>query len=368
MEREKSKSLSYLILSYLILSYLILCLVLIVTPLTISAKSLTSNRANFAGQARSEWAHFKEMHGHKWQIKWDHYTGLPRTIMGKGAGNSLMGRWPDAAKNAGEFIIENRGLLGVEMDNLEMVKVNKSKPFKHVKFRQVWQGIPVVGKRVMVHLIDDCVDNSRIIGYSSNYDPWVEVESPQPRFSAEEGIGKAHYHLGKNKRLLSEPQARLVIHKDRRDSGKYKLCWQVNLSLENHESWAVYVDARTGEEIDRGQLNVKNHGYVAGRIFPNVPTNTLELRSIGGQELTLGLDPVSAITDMGGGYGNKYTTSFYTELTGPYCKIVENEDPDNPIIKKFSWKIRKYFSNKVLQIMAVLYNSACPSISRSKSS
>ncbi len=77
--------------------------------------------------------------------------------------------------------------------------------------------------------------------------------------------------------------------------------------------------------------------------------------------------------ELAGSYGNTISGFIYNTLdagsyNSPAFVDIDNDGDMDTIIKKFSWKIRKYFSNKVLQIMAVLYNSACPSISRSKSS
>lgn len=100
-------------------------------------------------------------------------------------------------KNVRDFLEVHKKFLGIDLAQLEFEGVDKSEPFKHVTYRQHFGGIPVVGRSVTVHLIENNVDEGDIIGYSASFDPKVFIEDPEPLFLREEGITKAHNALGK---------------------------------------------------------------------------------------------------------------------------------------------------------------------------
>jgi len=285
-------------------------------PMPVYAQTSPDQKAELANQSLSEWIKFNQQFDNKWKVRWDPHTGLPRLITGYHT-PAVQGNAEDIAL---KFIHEQKPLLQVDPQNLTLEKITKARGLQSIKYRQRYKGIPVLGHRVLV--ITDGM--GQVTGYTSTYDPFIELDSVQPQVSHDRAQEIALSSLGHHPASLSHSKKELAVYANE-DGGTpgYHLCWRVELSSPEIGSWLCLVDALTGDVLTRKETVLHSHGHVSGLIFPIHALDAGDWAPLGEEKInfTFG-EPSSAVSDFfWGGYGVNQASPFTTSLSGPYVNI-----------------------------------------------
>jgi Zn-dependent metalloprotease len=161
------------------------------------------------------------------------------------------GSGPD--KIARTFLVQHGNLFGItdQHSQLELVNVDKDKlGFQHYKYQQLQHGLPVFGQQLIVHAQGDNV--TAVGGHVTPNIPEAEpklsgVEAGQRAIAATKpGITAGADQL----RALGDQQLGYYTDKD----GAPHLAYQVVVGAREDQRWQMYVDARSGDVLDKWSL------------------------------------------------------------------------------------------------------------------
>lgn len=213
------------------------------------------------------------------KMEGDPQTGLLRKLYGPLSDPSSQ----EPATIARRFLQANRDLFLMKKDllDLELVSQRESPGGYHVRFRQLYQGIPVYGTSISVHLNRAGQVRSVSNGYRPMGKPLEKEEEafPDRQFKAPEGanisqkaaLSIAWNHLRVRGELRGERSALQVIYLTK---GEPRLAWQVDLpAVDPLGDWRALVDAVTGEILEIRDLLQFVDG--TGRVFDPNPVAVL---------------------------------------------------------------------------------------------
>ncbi|MDL1963778.1 MAG: M4 family metallopeptidase [Deltaproteobacteria bacterium] len=149
---------------------------------------------------------------------------------------------------AEKFLMDNRNLLKLSEPTKELVhKKHWVDRFgtKHFRYHQTYQGIPLWGKGVMVHL--DAYDSVYLC--QCRYEPTPESLDITPEITVDEALETTMRHLGITTDCLHSAKTALVIYTA--SDGGMTLTYKVDISSSIDQRWLYFVDADSGEVIHR---------------------------------------------------------------------------------------------------------------------
>jgi Zn-dependent metalloprotease len=177
-------------------------------------------------------------------VTWNERAGTPRAMFG------LFSRATEAnASAARRFISDNAPLFRLTDDELASMKVDSefaSPAGHHVVLQQRYRGVEVYGAQVAVHFDRD----GQVIAINNTAVPDINLDT-RPRIMAREA----------REMVPGSNEQRLVIF-DATDGAH--LAWRL-VQPTARETWEVFVDAQSGELIERRDLNRYVTG--SGRVF-----------------------------------------------------------------------------------------------------
>lgn len=251
-----------------------------------------------------------------WQIRMNAKTKKPRSLVG---GRSL--KVGLSEKNALKFIKSNKDFLGVDEDDLKLLRAPlKSEVGTHYYFRQYYKNLPVENAYVKVN-----VDKGgALLNYQSTYIPDLDIDTKES-VSAANASGVAAQDAG-GKALAAAEKVVYVIP----GSGEAKLAWKVLVQGGDNApaKWDYYVDAQSGAVLNR----ISKLLYAARNaqfsininpVYPQAPgisTQTLPLTDMYVYSFNLaGTPQAPQITDASG----QVLTSgrMWTTFSGPYFTV-----------------------------------------------
>ncbi len=272
-------------------------------------------------------ARFRDKYGKKWKMQYNHFSGAVKNIWGYKT-QSRSGKPEDAAKN---FIIQNHDLFKINFTHLNLKKSTRHKNYRHIKYAQTYQGIPVERGKVLVHLL---TDNS-IVGVNSSYFTDIDLEVT-PRISKESVLDLVKSDLQVKSAPLKTFPTVLVIFPDE-EKEKYYLAWKVRMRLNNPlGDWIYFVEAGSGEILFK--YNNLRFGTVSGEIFPEFGNETLVNRSFANEYVTV--EGVEESTSVDGSYSGVNGDSIFSQLAGPYVKVYNDDQAEVSIstdVASFTW-------------------------------
>jgi Zn-dependent metalloprotease len=191
------------------------------------------------------WERFQQAALDDLQVFWHRHAGTPETIYGLMV--DVSGKMDDPASAAQDFLAQEAGLFKIRsMSDLQLVKLSESVTGYHVFWQQTYQGIPVHGGMLGVH-IDP---TGRIHALANSYVPDVFVATLRPSVSSEQVYQQMLAELGANAdriSLFDDPQQVLVIYVA---ADSAHLAWQITIpAREPLGTWEAFWDAQTGERI-----------------------------------------------------------------------------------------------------------------------
>ncbi|WP_096187192.1 M4 family metallopeptidase [Evansella halocellulosilytica] len=172
--------------------------------------------------------------------------GPPSFVSGK-----LSERFANAdAKNAKSFIDQNHDFFEIEnaADNLQEVKTKQDDlGMTHVRLQQTKNGVPVDRHQLTVHFDDENV----VTTVNGHFDSELEKLdlNTTPAVNQNDAVQAAKTEVEAAEEVAFE-ESELVVYPFEDD---YYLAYRVNLEIHTGTpgNWYVYVDAHTGEIIDR---------------------------------------------------------------------------------------------------------------------
>ena len=169
---------------------------------------------------------------------------------------------------AEKFLSQNRGLLGIadEPGELKIKDCVESKGATHIRFQQTYEGLPVHGGEVSVHL--DHLNRVQMVNgeYLSKVSLPRRVRGAGPITKAE-AIEAAIQDLGPETILKGSASAEMIIYPTQNQYVKaYKVTFPANKPLGD---WVYFVNAENGKVID--SYNAMRFEAPRGSIYNSSP-------------------------------------------------------------------------------------------------
>ncbi len=145
------------------------------------------------------------------------------------------------------FLDDNKALLRLRDPASELRLSGESRDrlgATHLRYRQTWQGIPVWGRELRVHLDGD--DNLYLL--QGDYQPAPTTAATTPRLSGAQALAAAQRHGG----FAQTPQAvssELVYYPEA--AGGVRLSYLLEFSIGLEQRWIYLVDALSGVIVHR---------------------------------------------------------------------------------------------------------------------
>lgn len=208
------------------------------------------------------------------RIEWDARTGAPSSIRGKDLGDGGAAGWKsagtvnDPARNAVAVMEKLAAVYDMRepANELKLVRVDVDElGFRHVRLDQVYRGLRVIGAQIIVHFDDSG------LAYEVNgrYVPGIEVGiepgvgAPAAEQAAQNDLRKAGKPLG-----VRRGGCVLVVYAD---NVPPRLAWELALAYPGvgagPGNWRYWVDARTGEVINRFNDIRKAAATISGQLL-----------------------------------------------------------------------------------------------------
>lgn len=176
------------------------------------------------------------------EIRWNSRTGSPRSVRGiltePGEGS--------AREIALQFLTEHHKLFGIQEDlaELQYLQTTERRGLRHVKFRQSYQGLPVFGAELNVHI--DQADRVQMV--NGEYCPGIDLDLRQNLISKAAAINTVLLHLEMEGSPPPDARADLVVF-PKGDSycQAYRVTFSAKVPLGN---WVYFVDAVSGDIVD----------------------------------------------------------------------------------------------------------------------
>jgi hypothetical protein len=192
----------------------------------------------------SAWQRLEKNAGGELSVSWDLQTRTPQAIYGPMADVSAYGG--DSEMAARDFLAEHAALFKLgAVAELRLIKRTESVGGAHVFFQQTYQGLPVHGGHMGVHINR----GGQVHAVVSSYVPNVQLASIQPGVSSESVLERMLVELGPEagRSLIAAPRRAVVVYVA---ADGAHLAWQITMSArEPLGTWEAFWDAHTGARL-----------------------------------------------------------------------------------------------------------------------
>ncbi|MDW8403795.1 M4 family metallopeptidase [Chloroflexus sp.] len=192
---------------------------------------------------------------------WDARTGIPTFLVPA----TVDGRLPytptpaeigNPLAIARGFLDRERALFGLRSVAAELrplpLEPDRQLGFHHVRFEQVYHGLPVFGRQLIVHLDP----NGQVVAVNGHFEPRITVDT-QPALAPQAAVTIALSHIWQELEPDERMRAQLTPLPDRtrlmiyvRDDGHATLVWRVRVLAHSPlGEWQVFVHARRGSVV-----------------------------------------------------------------------------------------------------------------------
>lgn len=189
-------------------------------------------------------------------IRFDTQTGVVEFLAARANGRipyAQSGSTPnDPVAIAQDFLEQNRALFGIRnvKDELVFLRIEPDKQlgWSHIRFEQVYQGLPVFGKQLVVHLDKQ----HKPVSVNGQFTPGIDLPV-EPLVTAKKATELALENLRtvqltpaeqlRVQTQVLDQKTRLMIYVDR--SGKARLAWSIIIMTEKPlGQWRFFINAR----------------------------------------------------------------------------------------------------------------------------
>ncbi len=263
-------------------------------------------------------------------------SGAPAALLNENTLEGLAARtyYPDFIsdftqpdKIAEDYLKRNYLVLGIDPDGLdrELIMEQHSPAGYHIRFQQIYDGIPVFSRQILVNINKSGSISSVISDYASGIDNLSVVPTVTSRSA--ENIALARIGAGT---LRGDTQTELVVYVGNEGPS---LCWKVLvLALEPLGDWQVFVDAGDGRIADVSNIML----FIDGSGFTFEPNPIVSERNIALRDstdrnyeaLTNARFDVT-LTDLNPPQNNRYYLSGSWVNTSPTSNRANEASPDD---------------------------------------
>jgi len=213
------------------------------------------------GNSNKIWQQFTARAGRGWSVRWNPVTGTPHLVTGRTIALPGIERLTKENIEAAclDFVAANTDLLKVRPSQLELANKTKAGGRWFVSFRQMYEGVPVLGGGVTMSFTGD----DRVIMFGSDVVSDIAVQT-QPKLAGTEALRLALADCRQTSGNDRVSEAQLCILPLSRPEGlDYLLCWKIVIFQPTvHKKWQYFIDAVNGNIV--GKHNVLVYGNVTG--------------------------------------------------------------------------------------------------------
>ncbi|MFP4528815.1 MAG: T9SS type A sorting domain-containing protein [Candidatus Kapaibacterium sp.] len=199
---------------------------------------------------RGEWLEFMKNNG-VWTIDFDEATGTPHRAVGKAIKIEGYDRITEENIEAASmrFLRKYASLMGIETENLKLVRKTHVNRRWYVTYRQMYRGVEVLHSEIELRIFE----NGNVMAFGADY--YDDIDVPVvATISESEAIASAidgiNYNPKSDKTLAAGKKFILPVKKGY--SVDYKLVYEVNVNQPRKmQRWSAYVDARSGKLVRR---------------------------------------------------------------------------------------------------------------------
>ena len=180
----------------------------------------------------------------------------PQSINGKATSQGVTKRLPKTTTM--EFLNNNRELLKLSNPSLETKLIKQetdSVGLTHLKYQQMFAGVPIFGKQLNVHL----GNGGDVYLLNGRYEPTPENIDISPTISKESALVAVINDLGQPSVVATNASSDLMIYIDH---GNPVLVYKISVSPNLTTGWTYFVDAKQGHIVHR--INDIQTAVVAG--------------------------------------------------------------------------------------------------------
>lgn len=308
------------------------------------------------------WEQFNAKYDNRWRVKWNPITRTPQRINGHALAITEKLTRDNIEAVTRKLLLKHQAFLQADPETLNLHKADFYAPRRpatsagtwYVYFHQQHRGVSVYGGAVRL-----IIRNQNVTSLGSDFYPEIDV-STKPQITLADATLTAQSDLKLNKEFAAVGSKLLVFPKAVSGKIQYHLAWQVTMpvtalqkelmqppksSQPNTQKiadvvpvmWQYYVDAHTGEIIDRVNvlLTADVGGTVLGTVYPQRPDDVLEQRPISNMSIILKQGGISFPTETNGNGIYNFpglsagTADIEAHLKGPHVEIY-NEETDDP--------------------------------------
>ena len=239
------------------------------------------------------------------EIDWDAETGVPTFITGKFPANLSIQGQTNRVDQAHDFFNRYGNLFHMKNPAAELALINATDADgSHLRFQQMYKGIPVWGAQLLVHSQD-----GQLTAINGHYQPGIDL-NPTPGLTAAQAETIARTHLGAAQATLLA-NVELVVMTYHTEPAA--LTWLVQLATnEPLGRWLYFIDAPTGGIT----YNFNNLPHVRNRQIydangacstSSLPGSLVAIEATGG---TLPAGPAKDAFDYSGAAYDYYLSQF----------------------------------------------------------
>jgi hypothetical protein len=199
--------------------------------------------SNSAVRANSRWIYTSN-------AKWDPVAKIPRALYNIHYG-PIAGSPEDIAR---KYLSYNTRLFKINniTSELKTTLVQQSPAGHHVRFEQLFNGIPVYQSDVVVSISK----TNYVTFLSNNYRPNLQVQSLNPLIDTSTAIVSAINYLNVRGEIIHREGPELFVFAD---SDPARLCYRTVISASNpHGAWELLTDAVTGEIFSQRNIEIND--------------------------------------------------------------------------------------------------------------
>lgn len=257
--------------------------------------TILNNKSHLSLNLRAARERAKKLSGLK--IYWHEKNGTPVFVTGEGLQRQTqslkMAKTASATQLALAYFEENRDLFKLENPGQELQVVKElydDLGKQHVKFQQVYQGIPIWGHDLVAHLTSD----GTLYAINARYSPTprgldinrVIIGSEEAIQIAESNLAKetAIKELGNWARTILDyegPSVKKYIWVDSKTQ-KPHLIWHVAIRPNFRDYWYYFIDVVSGDVLEKYNATNFDGPTTATAVDLNGVTQTINVYELGG--------------------------------------------------------------------------------------
>ena len=288
----------------------------------------TQQRLSLSGR----WQSFVQMHGH-WSVQWNEATQTPHRAFGKAI--KIDGFPVITEENveaaARTFLSENAAMLGINPEELRLVRAKKVNRRWYVTLVQMREGIEVLFSEVELRIFE----NGNVMAFGVDYYSDIDISlSPSISFAAAKKLSRKHLIFDASTDRIFGEERLYILPRREGQSIDYHLVYKVKvMTMDPIGNFVVFVDAHSGEIIWRLNKvrNAEVHVQVSGEIQEIEPTDPFVVKSFRDQNVMIGNETL--ITNNLGEVMTDITTPqmLTASLEGPFVNVNRQDGPDASI-------------------------------------